>query len=167
MKENQYNQVLLKLKQIHVKFISMLLIVIFFLSCSQQKSKTEQKLQYLTGNNEKYWIAIEPYDDETEASRIGIVLRRDNSYDHWYTHEKNTRFFLNQLENQRWSIKNDSIIEIKKEGWEPVVFKIEYLNDDIMIITNLERKQLEFYKKAKNQHIKPIKNTTNLFPTTY
>lgn len=135
----------LRLK-IHSRFI--VILILFSFSCQQTRKEEVEFL--LTGGGRKHWLLITEYP---EVRYRGKVYNKNGTYI-VYSEEKNVRWLDY---GSTWKLLNDSIIE---DG-RGTTLRIDYINEDVLIISNISFKGTSLYFKSKDQETVPIKDTTN------
>ena len=155
--------------------------LLFLFSCSSENKNKQTVEHYLTNGKEKYWALVRTYP----TTRVdGVLYRSDGTCISWYNGYSNciitdTRIINDYIEDDRWRLIGDSILNeysidepytvfLEEEAdFDPSIrhinpgtnYKIEYINDSILILNNMSIKQISVYKKSKDQHTKPIRDT--------
>ncbi|MBL0744480.1 hypothetical protein [Chryseolinea lacunae] len=119
-------------------FIANLAVISF--SCEQ---KTVVK--HLTYNSQKYWNLV--YEHPLKIGK-GLLIKDDGTYEVFYEKKNGVRLKYVTKYLPKWSLLNDSTFHFVGQN---VKYKIEYLNEDILILNNLSARQLIIYKVSKDQ----------------
>jgi hypothetical protein len=112
--------------------------------------------QYLTGGGTKYWLAIPDYPQRRFQ---GYSYHSNGTYT-YYIHpfEERQKRIIGALNHPAtWKLINDSIIY---DG-RGIKLRIDYINEDVLILSNISFKGTSVYLKAKDQETVPVKDTTN------
>ncbi len=132
-----------------------LICIILFCSC---QNKQDEIVRYLTGDSVKYWTVINEHP--IRSDRQGMVLYSNGIKKGWWdNHDSIGRFFWpSQPEylSESWILLNDSVLwigfSVDKNNLEyGIKCKIEYINEDILILNGLSYKGLTIYMKSKDQ----------------
>lgn len=127
----------------------------FCLAATYCTPKPENNVvQYLTNGSKKHWTLI---TEHPIKRYIGQSFNIDGTYtlysisDDWERIKRKLRF------KPTWELINDSTIA---DG-AGVNFKIEYINDDVLILNSLNFKEVMVLLKAKDQKTEPVADTTD------
>ena len=128
-------------------------------SCgSKKKSKSLEMQYFLTNNSEKYWTSIE--ENPIRRGRQGLVFYKNGYYNRFWFNNDSIGRFINNWGNStlQWTFLNDSLLFLGvKEVYKNdslkfgSISRVEYLNEDILILNNLEIKELSIFIKSKDQ----------------
>ena len=129
---------------------------VLFCSCQNKQDKITQ---YLARDSEKYWTAVDHLP--IKRDRRGFVLYSSGQKsDYWDNHDAIGRCIVPHTPD-RWKLLNDTTLwfgtidpndeNSLKYGEE---YKIEYVNEDILILNNAFFKKIYVYKKSKDQKTK-------------
>lgn len=142
---------LLRLKTLD-KIVCFLVFILF--SCNPSHKERVEK--YLTGGGTKYWVYIPEYP---QVRRHGIAYHINGTYTSYVNswEDPRKRIAESLVYSATWKLLNDSIID---DG-QGIKLRIDYINEDVLILSNISFKGTYLYFKSKDQETVPIKDTTN------
>lgn len=142
-----------------VKYL-FILLVIFLFTCEKRGSKNEEIESCLTGGDEKYWTVMK---ENGIKRNTGILFKSNGKYINYHVKnfkEVGVRLISKNYEKPFWSLKGDDTLCISG-----INYKVEYINQEILIINNLKVRGLAVFYKAIDQQTKPVRDTTKyLYP---
>ena len=110
----------------------------------------------MTGDDVKYWTEVKQYPVRKYAGLKFNVNGRCDEYVLYYkegTRIKNVRPAILPA----WRLINDSTLFIGSLG----NVRIEYLDEDVMVLNQMQQKRVIVYLKAKDQSTELIKDTSD------
>jgi hypothetical protein len=137
-------------------FLLLFFTVCAVISCSVDKNKQIERL--LTNGNKKEWVLVKVRKDISEDERYWdsfvMGFKADHSYYYYYLVDEEV-LYPNHPMVGRWSIEGDGILVQNKSSR----VKIEYINEDILIINGSPRSILVYRSKglySPNQFKRPV-----------
>jgi len=131
------------LRKNQIKLLCLFCLSLSQVNCVKRQSNIED---FLSGSSKKYWTLIADFPFKESH---GIVFNSSHTcFPYYEISNKNLRVLSNMnLEGNKWKVIGDSILLLNNVNrW-----KIEYINDEVLIINNLQYKELLMYKVSKNQ----------------
>ena len=138
-------------------FILLLVLTLAISACIRKQEN--QTIHYPTAGKAKYWIEVKPY-----PVRKYMGLRFDSSgrCDRYATNEntpdgkpKIRVKFASYDYSPRWAIINDSTLDVVGLGQ----VRLEYLDENVMVLNQMQFKRTIVYLKAKDQSTELVADT--------
>jgi hypothetical protein len=129
------------------------LMLLILSSCSKDHEK--RVIHFLTNGSDKYWIKVE---ESPGKPYLGINFAKNGAYTEFTEPGKGSRIRQTVSWRENWKLDNDSTIAFTGQGNK---FRIVYFNDDILILNNLDFKQLNVYEKSPDQKTVPKEDKTD------
>ena len=140
-----------------IKFSCSFFFFLIFISCA--KKEAQKNIYYLTNNSEKYWLLVREHPIHWYSGQCFNINGKLISFS--VENKTGRRLIIENYDKPQWRFLNDSTLELESK-----IFKIIYLNEEILILNNLSFREVIAYKKSKDQLTKPVPDTTNYpFPS--
>lgn len=142
-----------------IKVLRFLIIFFIISSCQQKTNRKEEIKYYLTNDKEKYWIMMK----EGRILRTqGRLFQSNHFFVDFYLKDvaKNDKKYFKEMHFMAtWEVlDNDTLFICGSDK-----LKIEYINEDIMILNSPDLKSISVWIKANDQKSKIKIDTTRDF----
>ncbi|WP_196291013.1 hypothetical protein [Hymenobacter ruricola] len=121
------------------------------------KKRENQTIQYLTAGNAKYWAEVMPYPVKKYMGlRFDLSGRCDRYSENMTDGKSKIRVkFASYDYSPKWAIIDDSTLNVVGLG----KVRVEYLDENVMVLNQMQFKKTIVYLKAKDQSTELVVDT--------